>query len=148
MAVNGEGTCGMMAARGLYDLATLLLRLATSISSWLSLHEHLRIIGIDTLFYRTSLKHLKRLACRTRVTTMHCSRLYFWYIRLTKLSHGSIWIWLKCNSWIGVPDVLKKHFIVLAGEVLLVVAGDVVPNDPVTVVVVQYRQAGFVVFAL
>ena len=48
----------------------------------------------------------------------------------------------------GLPGKLQQVVAVLADEVLLVVAGDVVPHHPVGVEVVEDGQTGLVMFAL
>ena len=48
----------------------------------------------------------------------------------------------------GLPGYLQEGLAVLTDEVLLVVAGDVVPHHPVSVEVVQHSQAGLVMLPL
>ena len=48
----------------------------------------------------------------------------------------------------GLPGELQQRVAVLTDEVLLVVSGDVVPDHPVSVEVVEDGQAGLVVLPL
>ncbi len=51
---------------------------------------------------------------------------------------------LEYESRIGVLDVLEQDGVVLAHEVLFVVAFDVVPSDAIAVKVVKHGQTGLV----
>ena len=48
----------------------------------------------------------------------------------------------------GLPGQLQQRVAVLADEIFLVIAGDVVPHHPVSVEVVEDGQAGLVMFPL
>ena len=48
----------------------------------------------------------------------------------------------------GLPGQLQERVAVLADEIFLVIAGDVVPHHPVSVEVVEDGQAGLVMFPL
>ena len=52
------------------------------------------------------------------------------------------------ETWVGPLDKVDELVVVLADEVLAVVAGDVVPDHAVSVEVVQHGQAGLVSFTL
>jgi hypothetical protein len=55
---------------------------------------------------------------------------------------------LQNDSGISSSHLLQQLGAVLADKGLLVVAGDVVPDDPIAVEVVEHAQAGLVIFSL
>ena len=55
---------------------------------------------------------------------------------------------MTINTWICLFHESYQVVTVLTNEWFLVVAGYVVPNYPVFVVVVQNSQTGFIIFAL